>query len=57
MAGLMKAGTGSDFGGEEMEKLVMDITSADNKYLRKDFHVTGDNGLMYESVHHFIAKC
>lgn len=25
----------------------MDIKAGDNKYLHKDFHVTGDNGLMY----------
>ena len=30
-----------------MENLVMDITAEDNKYLHRDFHVTGDNGLMY----------
>ena len=30
-----------------MEKIVMDITAEDNKYLHKDFHVTGDNGLVY----------
>ena len=30
-----------------MENLVMDIKADDNKYLHKDFHVTGDNGLMY----------
>ena len=30
-----------------MDKLVMDIRPGDNKYLHRDFHVTGDNGLKY----------
>ncbi|MBQ1317375.1 MAG: hypothetical protein IIY46_07825 [Lachnospiraceae bacterium] len=30
-----------------MEPLIMDIRAEDNKYLHKDFHITGDNGLLY----------
>lgn len=30
-----------------MAKLVMDRRAADNKYLHRDFHVSGDNGLRY----------
>ena len=30
-----------------MENLVMDIKAEDNEYLHKDFHISGDNGLLY----------
>jgi hypothetical protein len=30
-----------------MSKLVMDRHAADNKYLHRDFHVSGDNGIRY----------
>lgn len=31
---------------------VMDRRSADNKYLHRDFHVSGDNGLRYVGTHY-----
>jgi len=34
-----------------MAKLVMDRRAADNKYLHRDFHVSGDRGLAYVGKH------
>lgn len=35
-----------------MDKLIFDIKAGENKYLHKDFHVTGDNGLIYVGEHY-----
>ena len=35
-----------------MAKLVMDRRAADNKYLHRDFHVSGDTGLAYVGAHY-----